>query len=243
MMSAEVLARDSGAVRILTLNRPEKLNAINLALTRGLIDALASADTDDTVGCVIVTGAGRGFCAGADLDEFKLLTSSNPHLVEERAQLTMTLHGLFNAVSKPIIAAVNGYAMGGGAGLALACDITLAADTAKIGYPEVKRGVVPAIVMANLVRTVGRKKAFELVVTGEAISATQAYALGMVNDVVPDAMLLATATALGEQLASQSREAIARTKALFYRVADVTFADALDLGRHANERMRNLKPS
>src|SRR5580698_3511965 len=124
-MSSEVLVEDRGAVRVLTMNRPDKLNALNFALTRALIDALGAAGEDGHVGCVVLTGAGRAFCAGADVDEFKMLTPDNTDLVEERARLTATLHGLFPRLNIPVITAVNGYAMGGGAGLALAGDLTI----------------------------------------------------------------------------------------------------------------------
>jgi enoyl-CoA hydratase/carnithine racemase len=116
----ELLIENRGGVRILTMNRPDKRNALNFALTAALIDALRAADGDDSVRSIVLTGAGQGFCAGADLSEFKDLTPDKAHLVEQRAELTMTLHGLFSRLSKPVVTAINGAAMGGGAGLALA---------------------------------------------------------------------------------------------------------------------------
>jgi len=242
-MADEILIDDRGPVRVLAMNRPEKLNAINLPMTRALLESLRAASDDRSVSCIVLTGCGRAFCAGADLEEFKQLTLGNPILVEERALLTTTLHGAFPQIAKPTIAAVNGVAMGGGAGLALACDLTVAAASARIGYPEVKRGVVPAVVMANLVRVVRRKKAFELVATGEPVSAPEALAIGMLNLVVDDGESLAAAVALGERIAANSAEAVARTKALFYRATDVTFAEALEAGRLANQRMRSSRVS
>jgi len=128
---------------------------------------------------VILTGAGQGFCAGADLSEFKGL--KDPQAAEARAELTMQLHLVFSKISKPVLCAINGAAMGGGAGLAIAGDMALMADGAKLGYPETRHGIVAAIVLANLVRQAGRKAAFELVSLGEPIGAARAMQLGLVN--------------------------------------------------------------
>ena len=236
-----LLIEDRGAVRILTMNRPEKRNALNTALTQQLLEALRAADRDDTVGCVILTGAGQGFCAGADLGEFKDLTPDRQHLVEDRAELTMQLHLAFSKTAKPVVSAINGAAMGGGAGLAIAADMALMADGAQIGYPETRHGIVAAIVMANLTRQVGRKAAFELVALGEPISAARALALGMVSRVVPGAALMQEALALGQKLAAVSRPAMATTKQLFHEVADLPLEQALQRGREANKRMRAFR--
>ena len=178
---SELLLENRGAVRVLTMNRPDKRNALNFALTEALLEGLRAAGADASVGSIVLTGAGPAFCAGADLSEFKELTPANAPLVERRAELTMQLHGIFSCLSKPVVSAINGAAMGGGAGLALAGDVAVMASSAKLGYPEVKHGIVAAIVMANLVRNVGRKAAFELVATGEPVDAARALALGMVN--------------------------------------------------------------
>src|SRR5512138_353129 len=161
-----LMVEDRGAVRILTMNRPEKRNALNSELTHALLEALQRADQEESVGCIVLTGAGQGFCAGADLTEFKGL--QDPRAAEERAELTMQLHLAFSRISTPIVSAINGAAMGGGAGLAIAADLAVMAASAKLGYPEAKHGIVAAIVMANLVRQVGRKAAFELVALGES---------------------------------------------------------------------------
>jgi enoyl-CoA hydratase/carnithine racemase len=140
-----------------------------------------------------------------------------------------------------VVSAVNGHAMGGGAGLAIAADLAVMAEGAKLGYPEPKHGIVAAIVMANLVRQVGRKAAFELVALGEPIGAERAFQLGMVNRVVPDAELISHCISLGEKLASVSRPAMAQTKRLFHEVADLPLAAALERGRDTNQRMRNFE--
>ena len=146
-----ILVEDKDAVRVLAMNRPEKRNALNTALTQQLLDALRTADADEAVACVVLTGAGQGFCAGADLSEFKDLTPGNQPLVDARAELTMQLHLAFPKLSKPVVTAINGAAMGGGAGLAIAGDLALMAEEATLGYPETRHGIVAATVMANLV--------------------------------------------------------------------------------------------
>jgi enoyl-CoA hydratase/carnithine racemase len=231
-----LLIENRGAVRILTMNRPEKRNALNSELTQGLLEALRTADKDDSVGALVLTGAGQGFCAGADLSEFKDLQAAVA--AENRAELTMQLHLSFSRIRVPVVTAINGHAMGGGAGLAIAADLAVMAEGAKIGYPEPKHGIVAAIVMANLVRQVGRKAAFELVALGEPIDAQRAYELGMVNRVSKD--VVADAIALAEKLAAVKPVAMKETKRLFHEVADLALAAALEKGRDTNKRMRNF---
>jgi enoyl-CoA hydratase/carnithine racemase len=235
---SELLIENHGAVRLLTMNRPEKRNALNTALSQALLDGLRAAEADEGVRSVVLTGAGRAFCAGADLSEFKELTPDNADLVERRSELTMNLHRIFSQLSKPVVTAVNGAAMGGGAGLALAGDVALMSETAMIGYPEVKHGIVAAIVMASLVRNVGRKAAFELAAGGEPIDAARALALGLVNRVTAPERLIEEAMALAQKFAGVERAAMAATKQLFYRVADLPFEEALAAGRDVNKRMR-----
>jgi enoyl-CoA hydratase/carnithine racemase len=233
-----LLIENRGPVRILTMNRPEKRNALNFELAKGLLDALRAADADESVGAIVLTGAGVGFCAGADLSEFKELGTGLA--AEDRAELTMQLHLAFPRIRVPVVTAINGHAMGGGAGLAIAADLAVMAEGAKLGYPEPKHGIVAAIVMANLVRQVGRKAAFELVSLGEPVDAQQALRLGMVNRVVPLDRLMAEAVAIAEKLAAVKRPAMAETKRLFHEVADLALAPALERGRDANKRMRNF---
>src|SRR3954465_6569272 len=232
----DLLIEDRGPVRILTLNRPSKRNAMNAALTSALLEALRTADGEEGVLCIVLTGAGQGFCAGADLAEFKEI--KDPKAADERAELTMQLHLAFSKMVTPVVTAINGAAMGGGAGLAIAGDMAVMAEGAKIGYPETKHGIVAAIVMANLVRQVGRKAAFELVALGEPIDAKRALELGMVNRVVPPAQLMTEALAIAHKLAAVSRPAMAQTKALFHEVVDLPLPKALERGRDANKRMR-----
>ena len=236
-----LICEDRGGVRVLTLNRPEKRNALNSALTQQLLDALRAADADEAVGCVVLTGAGPAFCAGADLAEFKDLTPDRQHLVDARGELTMQLHLAIPKLSKPVVTAINGAAMGGGAGLAIAGDLAVMAEGATLGYPETKHGIVAAIVMANLVRQAGRKAAFELVALGEPVDAQRALALGLVNRVAPQARLMDEALALAQKLAGASRPAMQLTKQLFHEAADLPLAGALERGREANKRMRSFR--
>jgi enoyl-CoA hydratase/carnithine racemase len=237
----ELLVEDRGAVRILTMNRPEKHNALNTALTQSLFDALRDADTAADVHAVVLTGAGKSFCAGADTTEFSALVPEAPHAVGERAQLTTHLHLAFSKMAKPVIAAVRGNALGGGAGLAIACDMAVMSESVRFGYPELKHGIVAAVVMSNLVRQMGRKQAFELLAMAEPIDGARALALGIANRVEPDDKVLDTAVEIANRVASWSPIAMATTKRLFHRVADLTLAEGLDAGRDTNILMRGFR--
>lgn len=240
-MPEVLLTEDRGAVRVLTLNRPEKLNALDSALTTALFDALNAADRDTGVRAVVLTGAGRAFCAGADTSEFKHLSADNPEAVAARADLTTRLHMAFPKLSKPIVAAARGPAVGGGAGLCLACDLVIAAPSLKLGYPEIKHGIVAAVVMTGLVRQLGPKKAFEMVALGEPLDAERALALGLVNHIVPDGALLEEAVALAGRMASVHPPAMRATKELFYRVMELPYDQAMQAGRDTNIAMRGFR--
>lgn len=239
-MSDVMLSESRGKVRVLTMNRPEKLNALNTALTEALVAWLEEADRDEAVSVVVLTGAGRAFSAGADIGEFKDLTPDHAARVEHRAQLTMRSHLVFSKMKKPVIAAVRGAAMGGGAGLALACDMVVAGEDAKFGYPEIRHGILPAIVITNLTRQMGRKAAFELVSTGAPMSAARALELGAINRVVPVEKVLGEAIALAQVLAGYEPAALFAIKQLFHKVADLPLAEGLEEGRKANVAMRGL---
>lgn len=236
-----LLTEDRGAVRLLTLNRPDKHNALNTALTQALLDALRAADADPQVNAVVLTGAGKSFCAGADTTEFSSLVPEDPGAVTRRADLTTALHLVFSQMSKPVISAVRGNALGGGAGLAIACDMVVMAETVRFGYPELKHGIVAAVVLANLVRQVGRKQAFELVSMAEPIGGAAAQALGLANRVVPDSEALDVALQMAARLAGWSPIAMATTKRTFHRAADLSLGQALDVGRDANVMMRGFR--
>jgi enoyl-CoA hydratase/carnithine racemase len=242
-MPDALLIETRGAVRILTMNRPDKLNALNGELTAALLEALHAADRDEGVRVLVLTGAGRAFCAGADTSEFGGLGADNPDAVLARADLTTRLHMAFPKLGKPIVAAARGHAVGGGAGLCLACDLVVASPTLKLGYPETKHGIVAAVVMTGLVRQLGPKKAFELVSLGASLSADQAAALNLINRVVPDDRLLDEAVVVAEQLAAVNPAAMRATKELFYQVSELPYDKAMQTGRDVNVRMRSFRKS
>ncbi|UOX92622.1 enoyl-CoA hydratase/isomerase family protein [Amycolatopsis sp. FBCC-B4732] len=236
-----VIAEDHGAVRVLTLNRPEKLNALNTALTRDLSEAFSAADADRGIRALVLTGAGRGFCAGADLGEFSELTPEHADAVLERAALTAKLQVQARQLRIPVVAAVRGAAVGGGAGLAIGADMVVAGTDLKFGYPELKHSIVPALVMTGLVHHLGRKLAFELVSTGRLLTAAEAFEHGLVNRVADPAEVLPAALAIAEHWAKVEPRAIAAAKDLFYRVADLPADAAMRAGQDVNALMRGFR--
>ncbi|GAB2775577.1 enoyl-CoA hydratase/isomerase family protein [Amycolatopsis magusensis] len=230
---------DHGQVRVLTLNRPDKLNALNTELTRALDDALATAERE--VRAVVLTGNGRGFCAGADLGEFSSLTPAHADAVLERAELTARLQTRMQRLSVPVVAAVRGAAVGGGAGLAIGADMTVAGTDLKFGYPELKHSIVPALVMTGLVRHLGRKLAFELVSTGRLLTAAEAAGHGLVNRVVEPDEVVPAALEIAQCWAEVEPRALAAAKDLFYRVADLPTDAAMRAGQDVNALMRGFR--
>lgn len=238
-----LLTEDRGAVRVIRLNRPEKMNALNTALTQALLDALQAADTDGKVRAVVLCGAGqRAFCAGADLSEFKELTPDQQDKVTARAELTCRTQSILQKLSKPVVAAVHGVAMGGGAGLAIGSDMMVAAaDGVRFGYPELKHSIVPALVMTGLVHNLGRKAAFELVSLGRILNGQELVDFGLANRVVPADQVEAEALAIAEQWAAADPRAMAAAKSLFYRVADLPYDAAMAVGKDVNMVMRSFR--
>ncbi len=251
-MSELILTRDAGAIRYLTMNRPEKLNAMNDALVSQLAAALRTAEADPEVAVIVLAGAGRAFCAGADLGSGRPTTGAaggeafekaapSGQQIAARLDDTIRFYGTIQRMDTPVIAAVQGYAMGGGCNLAVSCDLVVAADNAMFGYPEVKLGMAAAGVAPTLVHQIGRKAAFELLTLCNNIDARQALAFGMINRVVPADELLATASAMAEQLAGFNHAALRLTKQLIRRAADLPFAQALEAGRDIGLAMHLFK--
>ncbi|MGV9847473.1 enoyl-CoA hydratase/isomerase family protein [Streptomyces sp. NPDC003442] len=236
-----LLSEDQGAVRILRLNRPAKLNALDTALTRALYEALQAADEDGSVRAVVLAGEGRAFCAGADLSEFPDLTLENQRAVVQRAELTTRTQMLLQQLRKPIVSVVQGAAVGGGAGLAIGCDMMVAADDLKFGYPELKHSIVPAVVMTSLQRHIGRKLAFEMISTGRLLNAAEAAEAGMANRVADPKVALDVGLEIATAWAAVGPWAMAATKDLFYRVADLPFEEAMRTGRDINTIMRGFR--
>jgi methylglutaconyl-CoA hydratase len=229
-----LLSSLEGGVLTLTLNRPSKRNAINGELLDLLHSALEGADLDPEVRVVVIRGAGKDFCAGADLDE--LLASAKRSLAENEAS-ALRLGRLFTRLRqlpKPVLAVVHGRALAGGAGLATACDLIVAGNSAQIGYPEIERGFAPAMVMALLRRMVGEKLALDLALTGRVLSADDARAAGLITRVVPDQALGTEAASLATHLAGLSPSALGLTKRLFYELDTLKLEEGIGLGARVN---------
>lgn len=229
------------AIRVITLNRPEKRNALNHELTSGLIEALETAEADEDIRAVILAGNGKGFCAGADLGEFASLTPDNADLVAKRAALTCRLQSVIATMGKPVVAAVQGAAIGGGGGLALSADMLVVSEDAKLGFPELKHSIVPALVMPNVVRHFGRKLGFELVSTGRILTAHELLLLGAANKVTPLEGLMDAAFEVAEIWAKSEPRAMAAAKKLYYAVSEEPPAEAFDRGREVNREMRSFR--
>jgi enoyl-CoA hydratase len=235
-----LLTEDRDAVRIVHLNRPDKRNALNTALTHALYDALRAADEDDSVRALVLAGSGPAFCAGADLNEFADLTPEHQDAVVRRADLTVRTQMQLQRLSKPIVSAVQGAAIGGGAGLAIGCDMMVAGSDLKLGYAEIRHSIVPAIVMTGLQRQLPRKLAFEMISTGRLLSAAEAHEVGVANRVVDPADVADAGLQIAAEWAAANPVALAATKDLFYRVADLGFDQAMRAGRDVNAIMRGF---
>jgi methylglutaconyl-CoA hydratase len=239
MTDAPVLVAREGAVGVVTLNRPDKRNALDSPTIDGLRLAFAELDGEDDVRAIVLTGAGKDFCAGADLAQLQRIAAGADSM--DNLRDAQTLGALFlrmRAASKPIIAAVRGNAIAGGAGLAGACDIVLASDNAVFGYPEIHLGFVPAMVMALLRRAVGEKVAFELVSRGHRIDADEAHRIGLVNCVIPDVEFDDEVLRYARELALRSPSAIMLTKRLLYGIDGVSFEEAIARGAEVNALAR-----
>ena len=234
MEDSPVIYAVEGAVALVTLNRPEKRNALNDALVAALKDALRDADAREQVRAIVITGAGADFCSGADLSALKKISEASVEENMEDARSLMELYALTRSVRVPVVAAVRGRALAGGCGLATACDIVLAASSARFGYPEVKIGFVPAMVMAILRRNVSEKRAFELVTRGEEISADEAERIGLVNRVFADEDFEESVERYVAAFEKVSRAAVVLTKRLLYQMDGMSFDAALQTGADVN---------
>lgn len=223
-----------GSVALVTLNRPEKRNALNDELVGNLKESLRKADSDKDVRVVVITGAGADFCSGADLASLQKISEASVEENLKDAQSLMELFTLIRSVSLPVVAAVRGRALAGGCGLATACDLVLAARSARFGYPEVKIGFVPAMVMAILRRNVSEKRAFELISRGAMIDAEEAERIGLVNQVFDDDKFEAEVEAYVTGFENVSRSAVMLSKRLLYNMDGMTFDTALQSGVDVN---------
>jgi len=228
---------EQGIARI-ALNRPERRNALDQELLTELREALRASATDESVGLVLVTGAGKDFCSGMDLRTFADDASGDLAKFQAEARNMAGLLLDMRRHPRPIVAAVQGRALGGGCGIATAADMVLAADSAQFGYPEINIGFVPAIVMAILRRLVSEKRAFELIASGQVISAQTALEYGMINHVFDPGAFEREVEEFVGNLKAKSTSALTLAKELFYRTDAMQFQAAVDAGAEINALAR-----
>jgi methylglutaconyl-CoA hydratase len=236
-MTAEteaVIYSADGSVARVMLNRPEKRNALNDAMVNGLTNALRAAEQDQAIRVVLITGAGKDFCSGADLSALQKISVASLSENVEDAGLLMDLFLMIRRASVPVIAAVQGRALAGGCGLATACDLVLACASARFGYPEVKIGFVPAMVMAILRRNVSEKRAFELIARGAEIGADEARQIGLINQVFPDDSFEQEIETYARAFEKVSPSAVTLSKQLLYQMDGMTFVEGLHAGLDVN---------
>jgi len=222
-----VLVEKDGAVVVVTLNRPQALNALSYALVKDLSLAMQELDQDDEVRVIIVTGGEKVFAAGADIKE---MADRGPF--DERIQERLTYRDQINKITKPIIAAVSGFALGGGCELAMSCDIIIASETARFGQPEVNLGIIPGSGgTQRLTHLLGKHRAMELVLTGDAISATEAERLGLVNRIFPVELFLEEAKNIARKIAAKPVLAIKAAKEAVLKAANAPLDEGLDYER------------
>ncbi len=219
-----LLVETDGAVGIITLNRPEALNALNAKLCAELVDALARWDADASIGCVILTGAGRAFAAGADIKEM----APRSYMDVYQTDLFGAFEHAVSSFRKPLIAAVNGFALGGGCELAMLCDFILASEAAKFGQPEINLGVMPGIGgTQRLTRFVGKSKAMDMCLTGRMMDAAEAERSGLVSRVLPADKLLEEAKTTARKISGQSRPIAMMTKETVNAAYETTLRQGL----------------
>ena len=222
-----IVVETKGRVGIVRLNRPQALNALNSTLNAELGKAIAGLDADDGIGCILIAGSEKAFAAGADIKEMADKTS-----VElAAADYAVDWHATANA-RKPVVAAVAGFALGGGCELVLQCDVVIAADTAKFGQPEIKLGVIPGIGGSQrLPRAVGKAKAMDLILSGRMMDAAEAERAGLVSRVVPAASLMDEAMTVAETIASMSLPSLIAAKEAVNRAFEMPLAEGLRFER------------
>lgn len=233
-----VTSSDQGFIRILTLSDPQRRNPLSPGMVTGLLDALEQAEKDSSVRAVVLTGAGQAFSAGADLEFLKNVTQmgAEANLAHSR-ELMRLFHRLYT-FPKPTVAAINGPAVAGGAGLATACDVVVMSEEARIGYTEVKIGFVAALVGVILIRSVGEKHARELLLTGKLVSAQEAFRMGLVNKLVPTEQVLEEALAFAREISANAPASVSLTKELLNALPGMGLEDGLRLASIANAWVR-----
>ena len=222
-----LLVSREGAVGIIQFNRPKVLNALSTAVIDELIAACQAFDGDPTVGCLVLTGSDRAFAAGADIGEMAEASS-----VEMMQRDNLSRWERLRQIKKPIIAAVNGFALGGGCELAMACDMIIAGETAQFGQPEINIGVMPgAGGTQRLTRAIGKAKAMEMILTGRMMSAREAEQVGLVTRVVPPEATLREAIRLAAEIAAKAPIAVRSAKAAVNKAYELALREALEYER------------
>lgn len=221
MAFENIIAEIRGKVGLITLNRPDAMNALNDALAKELSEALRDYQSDDQIGCIVLTGNERAFAAGADIKEMQSRT-----YIEAMAEDFVAVWDDVTRCRKPLIAAVAGYALGGGCELAMMCDFIIAADTAKFGQPEITLGVIPGIGgTQRLTRFVGKSKAMEMCLTGRTMDAEEAERAGLVSRIVPANDLIDEVMKTADKIADFSRPAVMLAKEAINRAYETTLAE------------------
>ena len=241
MTETPILYSVAEGIARITLNRPDKRNALNADLVAGLAQALAESERDETVKVVLISGAGKDFCSGADLANLQKVANNGviDNMGDARAMARVFLAMRHHRC--PVVAAVRGRALAGGCGLATACDLILAANSAQFGYHEVNIGFVPAMVMAILRRNVSEKQAFEMIAMGDVMPASQAYFAGLVNQVFSDHDFDKSVDEYIGKLARKSSDAVHLSKNLLYHMDGLGFEAALESGVHMNAIARQTE--
>lgn len=235
---SSILTETQNNTRIITLNRPDKRNALNDELIAELKAALIAADADESVRAIVIRGAGKDFCSGADLSALQKIANASHEENLEDARSLGELYKLIRRVRQPVIAAVKGRALAGGFGLALACDVIFAHDEARFGFPEVKIGFVPAMVAAILRRNMSEKDAFATLTLGNEISAAELLKRNIVEAIIQGEDFDSEVTAIAKQYEKLSASAVQMTKRLLYDIETLTFDAAIELGAQTNATAR-----
>jgi methylglutaconyl-CoA hydratase len=239
MTFERILAETRSGIGLITLNRPDKRNALDALTVRELRNAVIQADNDSEVRVVVLKANGPDFCAGVDLDQLQRIAAGSSAMENlADAQAFGDLFITMRRAAKPIIAAVHGNAIAGGAGLATAADLIVASADATFGYPEIHLGFVPAIVLAMLRRNVGEKVAFELAATGRRFGAEEAARLGLVSRVFQADRFAEEAASFANELASRSSSALTLIKRMHYGSEGLSFEDAIARGAEINALAR-----
>ena len=233
-----VLCEEGGGVANIILARPDKKNALDRVAADELRLCLEHIRESPTVRVVLITGQGNDFCAGADLDALSAMRDATPDQHRADAQALADVFMAIRNLPQPVVAGVQGHALAGGCGLANACDIALAHDNARFGYPEVRVGFVPAMVMTMLRRSAGEKHAFELVATGRLIDAHEAERIGLITRVTAAEKFRDEIEQCAAQLAELPAEAVRLTKRLFYESEGKSFIESLAVGVASNAEAR-----